>query len=160
MPRSTPSQNWWASDGTLVNSVDLPDPHSVVSASLKQSRHLMLKRKSEVVALSVQLQLIPSPHACAVLAQELVKHYLYMRNQLPGLFDTLQSQLEVQLKQNTGSNPCASPCCSLTTAACHRKYSSRLQTARQMPSQIHTKQLMWSSLTRCSTCSWAARTDP
>ena len=55
----------------------------------------MLKRKQEVVTLSVQLQLIPTPHACAVLAQELVKHYLYMRNQLPGLFDTLQSQMEV-----------------------------------------------------------------
>ena len=48
---------------------------------------------------AVPLSRDPTAEDCALVVQELVKHFLYMRNQIPGLFNDLYWQCKVRLKR-------------------------------------------------------------
>ena len=51
------------------------------------------------MSVPLQVSLAPSHQATAALIQELVKHYLFVRNQIPGLFcDLEQQQVHLQAR--------------------------------------------------------------
>ena len=65
------------------------------------------------MSVPVPLNRPPSSTACAYLLCELIKHYLYMRSQIPGLFDDLYWQAEVRghISRNTLQHSAAARYC-------------------------------------------------
>lgn len=46
---------------------------------------------------------------CVVIVQELIKHLLYMRNQIPGLFEDLEWQIQASYPRRTKTSKTGTP---------------------------------------------------